>query len=88
MTSYILMSISTAQIRGIDYSVFLIIEILHLQHTYNPGDVVEAVSYKSFNAASASIGISSNGTTIGDATLNFVGTALHSHKTQVKLMLR
>ena len=41
-----------------------------------PGDVVEAVSYKSFSAATATIGISSNGTTIGDtSTLNFVGTA-------------
>ena len=64
------------QIRGIDYSVAPNNRDFTLTTHVQPGDVVEAVSYKSFNAASATIGISSNGTTIGDtSTLNFVGTA-------------
>lgn len=42
------------------------------------GDVIEAVAYKAFNlgsSGSGSVGISSGGVTIGDAsTLNFIGT--------------
>jgi hypothetical protein len=39
------------------------------------GDVIEAVAYKAFNAATATVGVSSAGTSIGSVnTLNFVGT--------------
>ena len=42
------------------------------------GDVIEAIAYKAFNlgsSGSGSVGISSGGVTIGDAsTLNFIGT--------------
>lgn len=63
------------KIRGIDYSAgdgqnFSLTTPAQL------GDIVEAVTYKAFNAAQATIGIHSNGTNIGEAnTLNFVGTA-------------
>ena len=42
----------------------------------NSGDVIEGVAYKAFNAATATIGISSAGTPISTQanTLNFVGT--------------
>ena len=39
------------------------------------GDVIEAVAYKAFNAATATVGVNSAGTPIGSVnTLNFVGT--------------
>jgi hypothetical protein len=63
------------QIRGIDYSAG---DGQNFSFTtyVQPGDVVEAVTYKAFNAAQATIGIHSNGTDIGEAsTLNFVGSA-------------
>jgi hypothetical protein len=39
------------------------------------GDVIEGVAYKAFNAATATVGVNSAGTSIGSVnTLNFVGT--------------
>ncbi len=39
-----------------------------------PGDVVEAETYKAFNAAQATVGISSNGLVIGETNnINFIG---------------
>ena len=64
------------QIKGIDYTLAANNQDFSLTTPCSPGDVIEGVTYKSFRAASATIGISSNGTTIGDtSTLNFVGTA-------------
>jgi hypothetical protein len=63
------------QVRGIDYqagdgSTFRFTTYVQ------PGDIVEAVTFKAFNAAQATIGVSSNGATIGEAqVLNFVGSA-------------
>ena len=60
-------------VRGIDYTAgdgrnfSLIVPA-------QPGDVIEAETYKAFNAAEATIGISSNGRVIGEANnLNFIG---------------
>ena len=61
-------------VRGIDYTAgdgrnFSLIT------PAQPGDVIEAETYKAFNAAEATIGISSNGRVIGEANnLNFIGT--------------
>ena len=64
------------QIRGIDYTTAVNNQDFSLTTPCSPGDVIEGVSYKSFIAASATIGIHSNGAPIGDtSTLNFVGTA-------------
>jgi len=60
-------------VRGIDYTAgdgrtFSILTPVQ------PGDVVEAETYKAFNAAQATVGISSNGRVIGEANvINFIG---------------
>ena len=62
-------------IRGIDYTAGDGNNFTFVTHS-QPGDVIEAVTYKAFNAAQATIGIHSNGASVGEAnTLNFVGTA-------------
>jgi len=61
------------QIRGIDYTAgdgknFTFVTAVHA------GDVVEGVAYKAFNIGQATVGISSDGYTIGNVqNLNFVG---------------
>ena len=63
------------QIRGIDFTAGDGNNFSFITHP-QPGDIIEAVTYKAFNAAQATIGIHSNGTSVGEAnTLNFVGTA-------------
>jgi hypothetical protein len=62
------------QIKGIDYTAsdgknFTFVTAVHA------GDVVEGVAYKAFNLGQATVGISSNGTTVGNVqNLNFIGT--------------
>lgn len=63
-------------INGNDYVASDTSTIIILNGGALDGDVVEAVAYKAFNlATSGSVGVSSGGVTIGNAsTLNFIGT--------------
>ena len=68
----------TKIINGNDYTATDTSTISILNGGATNGDVIEAVAYKAFNlgsSGSGSVGISSGGVTIGDAsTLNFIGT--------------
>ena len=62
-------------IEGTDYTATDTSTISVLNGGADGGDVIEAVAYKAFNVATATVGISSAGTSIGSVNaLNFVGT--------------
>jgi hypothetical protein len=62
-------------VEGTDYTATDTSTISVLNGGADGGDVVEAVAYKAFNVATATVGISSAGTSIGSVNaLNFVGT--------------
>ncbi len=61
-------------VEGTDYTATDTSTISVLNGGADGGDVVEAVAYKAFNVATATVGISSAGTSIGSVNaLNFVG---------------
>ena len=62
-------------VEGTDYTATDTSTISVLNGGADGGDVIEAVAYKAFNVATATVGISSAGTSIGSVnSLNFVGT--------------
>ena len=62
-------------VEGTDYTANDTSTISVLNGGADGGDVIEAVAYKAFNVATATVGISSAGTSIGSVNaLNFVGT--------------
>mgnify|MGYP003110719736 CR=1 FL=1 len=62
-------------VEGTDYTATDTSTISVLNGGADGGDVVEAVAYKAFNVATATVGISSAGTSIGSVNaLNFIGT--------------